>query len=172
MGSLQPRNQVADRRTEPDEERAADSSMVFGRSDPLDDFVMPLDDPNEEITEQWQEGLHEWCICRDEQCSVEPARISCDVSQRRSSHSFCPCLKRRAGSSAQTMRYRRHVNVTPTVPQETLVLCFHRSHQLLPGSNAVSLYLTCQRTGPTFQESPELQRMVLAWWAKLQRRQG
>ena len=79
---------------------------------------------------------------------------------------------------AQTARYRRHVNVTPTVPQETLVSCFHRSHQLLPGSNAVSVYLTCldcphhakwtHRTGPTFQQFPELQRMVQAWWAKLQ----
>ena len=72
--------------------------MVSGRSDPLDDFVVPLDDPNEEITEQWQDGLHEWYTCRDEQCSVEPARISCDLSQRQSSHSFCPCLKSRAGS--------------------------------------------------------------------------
>ena len=73
--------------------------------------------------------------------------------------------------SAQTVKYRRHVNVTPTVPQENLLPCFHRSHQLLPGSNAVSVYLTCldcrhhakwtHQTGPTFQEFPELQRM--AW---------
>ena len=34
MGSLQPRNQVADERAEPDEVRAADSSTVCGRSDP------------------------------------------------------------------------------------------------------------------------------------------
>ena len=40
MGSLQPRNQVADKRAEPDEERAADSSMVSGRSDPPDDFIV------------------------------------------------------------------------------------------------------------------------------------
>ena len=81
---------------------------------------------------------------------------------------------------AQTARNRRHVNVTPTVPQETLVSCFHRSHHLLPGSNAVSVYLTCldcrhharwtHRTGPTFQQFPELQRIVQAWWAKLQQR--
>ena len=44
---------------------------------------------------------------------------------------------------AHTARCRRHVNVSPSVPQETLVSCFHRSHQLLPGSNAVSVYLTC-----------------------------
>ena len=62
-----PRNQVADRLAEPDEERAADSSMVSGRSDPLDDFVVPLDDPIDEITEQWQDGLDEWYVCRDEQ---------------------------------------------------------------------------------------------------------
>ena len=91
MGSLQPRNQVADRRAEPDEERASDSSVVTGGRDP-DDFNVPLDDPNEEITEQWQDGLHDWYICRDDQCSVEPARISRDVSQK---HRVCPCLKRR-----------------------------------------------------------------------------
>ena len=98
MGLLQLRNHVADRRAESDEERAADSSMVSGRSDPVDAFIVPLDHPNEEITEQWQDGLHEWYICRDEQCSVEPAGISCDVSQRRSSHFFCLCHKRRVDS--------------------------------------------------------------------------
>ena len=56
------------------------------------------------------------------------------------------------------------------------------SHPLLPGYNTVSVYFTCldcrhhakwtHRTGPTFQQSPELQRLVQAWWAKLQRRQG
>ena len=76
----------------------------------------------------------------------------------------------RPSPSAQTVKYRRHLNVTPTVPQEDLLPCFHRSHQLLPGSNAVSVYLTCldcrhhakwtHRTGPTFQQFPELQQMV------------
>ena len=50
MGSLQPRTPVAqlvDRRPEPDEERAADSSVVTGGSDPPDDFPVSLDDPNE-----------------------------------------------------------------------------------------------------------------------------
>ena len=47
MGSLQSRNQVVDKRGEPDEERAADSSMVAGGSDPPDDFPVPLDDLNE-----------------------------------------------------------------------------------------------------------------------------
>ena len=42
---------------------------------------MPLDDPNEEITEHWQDGLHEWYIGRDDQCSVKPTRISRDVSR-------------------------------------------------------------------------------------------
>ena len=70
--------------------------------------------------------------------------------------------------SGQTVKYRRHVNVTPTVPQEDLLPCCHRSHQLLPGSNAVSVYLTCldcrhhakwtHRTGSTFQQFPELQQ--------------
>ena len=57
--------------------------MVTGGSDPPDDFPVPLDDPNEEITEQWHDDLHEWYICRDDQCPVESTRISRDVSQRR-----------------------------------------------------------------------------------------
>ena len=95
IGSLQSRNQVVDKRAEPDEERAADSSMVTGGSDPPDDFPVPLDDPNEEITEQWHDDLHEWYICRDDQCPVESTKISRDVSQRRGHHRVCSCLKRR-----------------------------------------------------------------------------
>ena len=87
---MQPKNQVADRRAEPDEERTADSSVVT--RDPSDDFVVPLGGPDEEITEQW--GLHDWYICRDDQCSVKPARISRDVSQKRGYLRFCSCLKR------------------------------------------------------------------------------
>ena len=83
MGSLQPRNQVADRRAEPDEERAADSSVVPGGSDSPDDFHVSLDEPNEEITGHWHDDLQEWHICRDDQCSVESTRISLDVSQKR-----------------------------------------------------------------------------------------
>ena len=59
MGSMQPKNKVADRRAEPDEERTADSSVVTGGRDPSDDLIAPLDDPNEEITERWQDGLHD-----------------------------------------------------------------------------------------------------------------
>ena len=95
MGSMQPKNQVADRRAEPDEERTADSSVVTGGRDPSDDFIVPLDDPNEEITEQWHDGLQDWFICRDDQCSVETARIPRDVSEKRGYLRFCPCLKRR-----------------------------------------------------------------------------
>ena len=51
MGSLQPRNQVADRRVEPDGERVADFSVVTDGHDSSDDFIVPLDDPNEEITD-------------------------------------------------------------------------------------------------------------------------
>ena len=147
------------------------------------EVAVHLDDPNEEITEQWQDGLHEWYIRRDDQCSVKPNRIPRDVSEMRSSQSLCPCLKRRSVFvSTNSKKYRRHVNVTCTMPQENLLPCFHRSHQLLPGSNTVSVYLTCldcrhqakwtHRTRPTFQQFPELQQMVQAWWTKLQRRQG
>ena len=60
MDSLQPRDQVVDKRREPDEKRVADSSMVRCRSDRHDEFVVPLDSPNEEMAEQWQDGLHDW----------------------------------------------------------------------------------------------------------------
>ena len=63
------------------------------------------------------------------------------------------------------------------MPQEALLPCLHSSHQLLPGSNTVSVYLTClecrhhakrtRQTGPPSQEFPELQRMLQAWWAKI-----
>ena len=75
MDSLQRRDQVVDKRAEPDEKRAADSSMVRCRSGQPDKFLVPLDDPNEEITERWQDGLHDWYTCRDDQCSVKPNRI-------------------------------------------------------------------------------------------------
>ena len=106
MGSLQSRNPVAEKRAAPDEVSVADSSMVSDRNDPPDDFCVPLDGPHEEITEQWEDDLHEWYICRDDECSVKPTRISCDVSQRRS-----PCLKRRAcsfntNSEISTLRER------------------------------------------------------------------
>ena len=136
MGSMQPKNQVADRRAEPDEERTADSSVVTCGRDPSDDFAVPLDDPNEEITEQWQDDLHDWYICRDD-CSVEPARI---LQEAKPPQILSVSQSRASSLPAQTARYRRHVNVTPTVPQETLVSCFHRNHQLLPGSNAVSVF--------------------------------
>ena len=74
-----------------------------------DEFIVPLDDPNEEITEQWQDGLHVWCTCRDGQCSIKSAtpipdcltessasiRISSVTSQRRSISNVCSCLRRR-----------------------------------------------------------------------------
>ena len=75
---------------------AADSSMVRCRSDHPDEFIVPLDDPNEEIAEEWQDGLRDWYICRNDQCPVKSTRISSGVSQRRSSSNFCSCLKRRS----------------------------------------------------------------------------
>ena len=182
MDSLQSRNHVVDKRAEPGEKRAGNSTLVRRRSDHPVEFAVHLDDPNEEITEQWQDGLHEWYIRRDDQCSVKPNRIPVMSPRCEASLDSVPVSNAGPSPSAQTVKYRRHVNVTPTVPQEGLLPCFHRSHHVLPGSNAVSVYLTCldcrhhakwtQRTGPTFQQFPELQRMVQAWWTKLQRRQG
>ena len=50
---------------------------------------------------------------------------------------------------AQTARYRCNMSVTPTVLQETLVLCFHRGQQLLPCSSAVSVYSPVWIVGTT-----------------------
>ena len=76
------------------------SSVVTGGSDPPDDFPVSLDEPDEEITEQWHDDLHEWYICRDDQCSVASTGISSDVSQKRGYHRFCSCLKRRFVSAS------------------------------------------------------------------------
>ena len=172
MDLLQPRDQVVGKRAEPDEKRAADSSMVRCRSAHPDMSIVSLDDSNEEITEQWQACLHDWYACRDGQCSAKSDRVSSGVSERR---------WRSTVPVSNAVRYRRHVNVTPTVPQEALLSCLHSSHHLLPGSNTVSVYLTClecrhhakwtRQSGPTIQEFPELQRMLQAWLAKLLRRQ-
>ena len=85
---------------EPDEERAAESPVVTGGSEPPDDFPLSLDEPNEEITEQWHDDLHEWYICRDDQCSVESTGISRDVTQKLGYHRVCSCLKRRFVSAS------------------------------------------------------------------------
>ena len=183
MDSLQSRNQIVDKRAEPDEKRAGNSTLVRRRSNHPVEFAVHLDDPNEEITEQWQDGLHE-SSTSVETISAQSSPTESPVMSPRC-EAANPCVRvSNAGPSpsAQTVKYRRHVNVTPTVPQENLLPCFHRSHQLLPGSNAVSVYLTCldcrhhakwtHRTGPTFQQFPELQQMVQAWWTKLQRRRG
>ena len=51
-----------------------DSSMVRCRSGHPDEFAVPLNDPNEVITEQWQDGLHDWYTCRDAgECSIKSA---------------------------------------------------------------------------------------------------
>ena len=73
---------------------AADSSMVRCKSDHPDEFIAFWDDPNEEITEQWQGGLHGWYTGRSDPCSVKSDRVSSVVSQRRRSSNFCSCLKR------------------------------------------------------------------------------
>ena len=63
-------------------------------------IFLSLDEPNEEITEQWHDDLHEWYICRDDQCPVESTGISRDVSQKRGYHRFWSCVKRRFVSTS------------------------------------------------------------------------
>ena len=103
MDSLQPRDQVVGKRAEPDEKRAADSSLVRCRSVHPDMSIVSPDDPNEEITEQWQDCLHDGYTCRDDQCST--------------SRTECPVVSPRGDGAATSVRvsnavrYRRHVNV-------------------------------------------------------------
>ena len=154
--------------------------MVSGRSDPPEDFIVPLDDPNEEITEQWQDGLQDWYICRDDQCSVKPTRISCDVSQRRSSHFFCPCLKRRTGSvstDSEITAPRERVSLSPSrdpgvvLPQKAMICCMVPT--LSPCTSRVWIAVTTQ-SGLSGQDphSRNLNECFRRGWAKLQRRQG
>ena len=97
--------------------RAADSSMVRCRSDHPHEFIVFLDDPNVEITEQLQDGLHDWYTCRNDQCSVMSTRISSGVSQRRSgqritggSHHLKP--SRASTEVHKTPRVAYHVSKT------------------------------------------------------------
>ena len=106
---------VVDKRAEPGEKRAGISTLVRRRSDHPVEFAVHLDDPNEEITEQWQDGLHEWYIRRDDQCSVKPNRIPVMSPRCEASLDSVPVSNAGPSPSAQTVKYRRHVNVTPTV---------------------------------------------------------
>ena len=98
------------------------------------EFAVHLDDPNEEITEHWQDGLHEWYICRENQGLVTYNRSPCDVSEMRGSQSLCPCLKRRS------------VSVSTVLPQKPSVgawlqRCFRGFHLFgLPSSRKVDSY--------------------------------
>ena len=64
----------------------------------------------------------------------------------------------------QTARYRRRVNVTPTVPQEALMSCFHRR-------SAVTTQNGLNEQDPHSSNFQSSKSMAQAWWAKLQRRQ-
>ena len=129
MDSLQPRDQVVDKRAAPDEESAADSSMVRCRSDHPGEFIMirmkRLQSNGKTVSTI---GTHVETISVQSSPTESPVvRVSNDVPS----------------PPEETARYRRHVNVTPTEPHGALLSCIHISHQLLPGANAASEYLTC-----------------------------
>ena len=87
---------------------------------------MSLDDPNEEITSTSGTSVATISVQSSppESPVMSPRSEAATTSVRVSNAVPSP--------SAQIVRYRRHVNVTPTGPQETMVSCFHRSPQLLP----------------------------------------
>ena len=100
------------------------SSSVAG-----DELVVPLDDPNEVITEQWQDGLHDWYTCRDagersiksatpvSDCVTEfSTSIRISLSPRGEASATCVRVSDAVplpSPSGQTARYRRLVNLTP-----------------------------------------------------------
>ena len=117
--------------------------MVTGGSDPSDDFPVSWGEPNEKSlnngTTTSTNGTSVETIgvqSSPPESPVMPPRSEVATEFVRVSNAVV------SSPPAQTARYRRNMSVTPTVPQETLVSCFHRSHQLLSGSNAVSVYLT------------------------------
>ena len=123
LGSLQPRNQVADKRAEPDEERAADSSIVSRRSVPPDDLLCLW-------MIRMKRSLNKGRSASTSGTSVETISVQ-------SSPPECPVMAPRgeaattsvrvsnavAVPSAQTVRYRRHVNVTPAVASTEDLSC-------------------------------------------------
>ena len=116
--------------------------MVTGGSDPSDDFPVSLDEPNEK-------SLNNGTTTSTNGTSVEtiglqssPPESPVMPPRNEVATEFVRVSNAVSSPPAQTARYRRNMSETPKVPQEKLVSCFHRSHQLLPGSNAVSVYLT------------------------------
>ena len=95
MGSLQPRNQVADKRAQQDEEREL-QTLQWSLAGVILLMILWRLWMIRMITEN---GRTASTSCRDDQCSVKPTRIFGDVSQRRSSHYICPCLKRHSQHS-------------------------------------------------------------------------
>ena len=109
---------------------------------------------------------------------INSARISSVVSQRRSSSNICSCLRRRSASA------RTNSQISP--PCECDSHSAPRGPVVVPpkGSSVVAWFQRClrvsrllevpsscekktHRTGPTFQEFPELQRKVQVWCAKI-----
>ena len=161
MDSLQSRNQVVDKRAEPDERelvilRWFVAGVIILLSLLFIWMIRTRRSQSNGRTDSTSGTSVETISAQSSPTESPVMSPRCEAAN--------PCVRvSNAGPSpsAQTVKYRRHVNVTPTVPKENLLPCFHRSHHLLPGSNAVSVYLTCldcrhhakwtHRTGPTFQ---------------------
>ena len=115
-----------------------------------------------------------------ETISVQSTGISRDVSQKRGHHRLCSCPKRRFVSASTISRistqhdcdsHSAAGDVGVVFSQNlSVVALFQRFFRVshLFGAGAKSTH----RAGPIVQQFPELQQLVQAWWAKLQRRQG
>ena len=120
MESLQSRNQVVDKRAEPDEKRAGNSPLVRRRSDHPVEFAV-----YEEITES-NDRTDSTSGTSVETISVQSSPTESPVmSPRREAVNSCVRVSNAGPSpSAQTVKYRRHVNVTSTVPSRGPVAVF------------------------------------------------
>ena len=88
--------------------RLSVSSLHHRSRDHLAEFVVHLDDPNEQITEHWQDGLHDWYTCGDTRqwsnnstnsfnnLDSECRDDSGVTSIWRSIRNACSCLRRRS----------------------------------------------------------------------------
>ena len=145
MGSLQPRNRVGDKRAEPDEERAADQWSLVGVILLMIFLCLWMI--------RMRRSLNNGTTTSTNGTSVETISVQSNppespvMSPRGDAHHrVCSCLKRRfvsASTNSQISTPNECDSHSAARPQETLVSCVHRSHQLLHGSNAVSVYLTC-----------------------------
>ena len=102
--------------------RLSVSSLLHCSSDRLAEFVVHPDDPNEQTTEHWQEGLHDWYTC---------------VDTRQWSNNSTNSLNRRLRSYLHLAKHQKTLFVSQTpflhnlsLDKQTSPLCEGDSHSV------------------------------------------